>query len=176
MRYRAGILAVAAREIAWIRRDRAAFLLVFGIPLIAFALLASTFSNAVIRNLRVDVVDQDHSQASMTFVQAVDAAPGVTVARRSDDLDGAMHAVRSGDVLATVYLPRNLERDVQEGRRPQVVIFFNKQYFTAGNIASSALQGRSARLQRRCRRAVGAGRAMRPGRSSSSNMCSPIPP
>jgi len=140
VRYRAGILAVAAREIAWIRRDRAAFLLVFGIPLIAFALLAATFSNAVIRNLRVDVVDQDHTPTSMTFVQAIDAAPSVTVARRSDDLDGAMHAVRSGEVLAAVYLPRDLERDVQEGRRPQVVIFYNKQYFTAGNIASSALQ------------------------------------
>ena len=36
--------------------------LVFGVPLIAFALLSLTFSNAVIRDLSVDVVDQDHSR------------------------------------------------------------------------------------------------------------------
>ena len=135
-----GILAVAIREALWIWRDKVALLLVFGIPLIAFTLLAVTFSNAVIRDLKVDVVDQDRSQTSMTFVQAISSAPGVSVARRSSDLSGAMHAVRSGEAIAAVYIPRDLERDIMAGRRPQVVIFFNKQFFTPGNVASSGLQ------------------------------------
>ncbi|HMG49126.1 MAG TPA: ABC transporter permease [Inquilinus sp.] len=135
-----GVLSVAVREVAWIWRDKVALLLVLGIPLIAFAILGATFSNAVVRDLRVDVVDQDRSQTSMTFAQAINSAPGVTVARRSDDLSGAMHAIRSGDALAAVYIPRDLERDIMAGRRPQVVIFYNKQYFTPGNVASSALQ------------------------------------
>ncbi|MDQ0473862.1 ABC transporter permease [Labrys wisconsinensis] len=137
---RPGIVGVAAREVAWIWRDRVALLLVVGIPLLAFALLAATFSNAVIRDLRVDVVDQDRSQTSMTFVQAIGAAPGVTVAGRSADLSGAMHAIRSGDAIAAVYIPENLERDILAGRRPQIVIFSNKQFFTPGNVAASALQ------------------------------------
>jgi ABC-2 type transport system permease protein len=137
---RPGILAVALRESAWIWRDKVALLLIVGIPLIAFVLLAATFSNAVIRDLRVDVVDQDRSQTSMTFVQAINSAPGVTVARRSSDLSGAMHAIRSGEAIATVFIPQDLERDIAAGRRPQVVIFYNKQYFTPGNVASGALQ------------------------------------
>ena len=36
----------------------------------------ATFSEPVIRRLRVAVVDQDRTQTSMTYVQAVDAAPG----------------------------------------------------------------------------------------------------
>jgi ABC-2 type transport system permease protein len=136
-----GMLSVAAREVAWIWRDKVALLLVVGVPLIAFGLLAATFSNAVIRDLRVDIVDQDRSQTSMTFVQAINAAPGVTVARRSSDLSDAMHAIRSGEAIATVFLPQNLERDIAARRRPQVVVFYNKQYFTPGNIASGALQG-----------------------------------
>ena len=79
-----------------------ALLLVIGVPLIAFALLAATFSNAVIRDLRVDVVDQDQSQTSMTFVQAIGSAPGVSVSARSSDLNGAMHAIRSGEAIAAV--------------------------------------------------------------------------
>jgi ABC-2 type transport system permease protein len=137
---RAGIVDVAVREVIWIWRDKVALLLVLGIPLIAFALLAATFSNAVIRDLRVDVVDQDRSKTSETFIQAISSAPGVTVAERSSDLNGAMHSVRSGKAIAVVYIPEHLERDLIEGRRPQLVIFFNKQFFTPGNVASSALQ------------------------------------
>lgn len=137
---RPGVLAVAAREVRWIRADRVALLLVIGIPIIAFALLAATFSNAVVRNLRVDVVDLDHTPTSSTFVHAIQAAPGTQVAQRSGDLSGAMHAIRSGAAIAAVYIPRGFERDLLAGRRPQVVVFANKQYFTPGNIAQGALQ------------------------------------
>jgi ABC-2 type transport system permease protein len=135
-----GLLCVATREVMWIWRDKVALLLVIVIPLAAFALLAATFSHAVIRDLKVDVVDQDRSQTSMTYVQAINAAPSVTVVQRSSDLSGAMHAVRSGKALAAVYIPMNLERDIGDGRRPQIVIFYNKQYFTPGNIASRGLE------------------------------------
>ena len=54
-----GILLVATRELRWMRRDGVALFLVLGVPLIAFAILAYTFSDAVIRNLRVTVVDAD---------------------------------------------------------------------------------------------------------------------
>src|SRR5260221_12076361 len=138
-RFSPGFLAVAARELDWLRHDGVALGLVLAIPLLAIAVLSLTFSNSVIRDLRVDVVDQDQTRTSMTYVLAVNAAPGVNVTRRSNDLNDAMHAVRSGEAIAAVYIPRGLERDIDAGKRPQIVIFHNKQYFTPGNIASSAL-------------------------------------
>ena len=45
---------------------------------------------------------------------------------------------RSGEAIASVYIPQDLERDLMGGRRPQVVVFFNKQFFTPGNVASGA--------------------------------------
>lgn len=135
-----GFAAVAAREVRWIWRDKVAVVLTVIVPLLAFTLLTATFSHAVVRNLRVDVVDGDRTPTSTLFVQAIQSAPGVTVAARSSDLGGAAHAVRSGEAIAAVYLPRDLERDVIAGRRPQVVVFYNKQFFTPGNIAASALQ------------------------------------
>jgi ABC-2 type transport system permease protein len=136
-----GLVAVMLREVDWIWHDRVALFLVLGVPLLAFAILSLTFSNAVVRDLRVDVVDADRTQTSAIFVQAVNAAPGVAVARRSTDLNGAMRAVRSGEAIGAVYIPRNLERDIEAGKRPQIVVFHNKQYFTPGNIASGALTG-----------------------------------
>ena len=135
-----GLLSVATREVAWIRRDRVALLLVAVIPLLAIFILTATFSNAVVRNLHVDVVDMDHSDTSLRFIQTIDSAPSVAVARRSSDLDGAMHSIRSGAAIAAVYIPPDFERDIFAAKRPQIVIFYNKQYFSPGNIASGGLQ------------------------------------
>ena len=77
---RPGIILVAARELRWMRRDRPALFLAIGVPIIAFTVLALTFSNAVIRNLRVSIVDADRSATSLIYVQAVASAPGVGVA------------------------------------------------------------------------------------------------
>ena len=134
-----GILLVATRELRWMRRDGVALFLVLGVPLIAFAILAYTFSDAVIRNLRVTIVDADRTPSSMAYVQAVASAAGVRVARRANDLNEAMHDIRSGESLAAVYLPKNFERDLSGRKRPQIVIFYNRQYFTPGNNANSAL-------------------------------------
>ena len=53
------------------RRDGLALFLAIGVPLIAFAILARTFSNAVIRNLNVSIVDEDRTPTSRLYVQAI---------------------------------------------------------------------------------------------------------
>ena len=84
---RPGFLLVATRELRWMRRDRVALFLALGVPIIAFTILAAIFSNAVIRNLRVTVVDADRSPTSLIYVQAIASAPGVSVADRSERYD-----------------------------------------------------------------------------------------
>ncbi|MGC2785174.1 MAG: ABC transporter permease [Roseiarcus sp.] len=135
-----GLLLVATRELRWMQRDGVALILVLIVPVLAFAILTLTFSNAVIRNLRVAIVDADRSATSLIYVQSIASAPGVTVAERSSDMTSAMQAVRSGDAIAAVYIPENFERDLLARKRPQVVSLYNRQYFTPGNNAASAIQ------------------------------------
>jgi ABC-2 type transport system permease protein len=157
-----GILLVATRELRWMRRDRLAPLLTIVVPIIAFAVLATTFSNAVIRNLKVTVVDSDRSPTSLTYVQAVASAPGVSVADRSGDMTNAMHAIRSGDAIAAIYIPENFERDLVARKRPQIVVLYNRQYFTPGNSASAAISN-----------AIAAATATLPSTSSPRNASAP---
>ena len=155
-----GLLLVATRELRWMRRDGVALVLALLVPILAFAILTLTFSNAVIRNLRVTVVDADRSATSLNYVQSIASAPGVTVAERSSDMMSAMQAIRSGDAIAAVYIPENFERDLLARHRPQVVALYNRQYFTPGNNAGlgdperrrrgdrdAAARGRPQRLQ-----------------------------
>ncbi|MDB5365585.1 MAG: type transporter [Rhodospirillales bacterium] len=136
---RSGFALVATRELRWILRDRVALFLMLGVPLIAFTVLALTFSSAVIRDLGVAVVDADRSPTSVAFAHVMDAAPGVAVKQRVDDLAAAMRAIRSGDAVAAAYIPENFERDLAAGRRPQIPLFYNTQFMTPGNAALKAL-------------------------------------
>ena len=136
---RGGLFAVAAREVRWIRRDPVARFLLFGVPVIAFALLGFTFSNAVIRGLDIVVVDMDNSATSRLFVQTLAAAPGISVATRADDLGAAASAIRAGRAIAAVYLPPEFGKDVLAGRAPRAVSFTNTQFFTPGSNAGKSI-------------------------------------
>jgi ABC-2 type transport system permease protein len=137
---RPGLRLVAAREVRFFRRDHAGPFLLVAIPLIAFAVLAWTFSSAVVRGLDVVVDDEDRSAVSGDFVEAITAAPGVRVATRADNLTAAVQAVRSGAAIGAVYIPPDFEKDLLAGREPQIAAFYNTQYYTPGNITATALR------------------------------------
>jgi ABC-2 type transport system permease protein len=136
---RSGLGLVALREIRFFRRDRAGYLLAIVVPLIAFAVLTWTFSSSVVRGLDVVVVDADRSESSAQLIQSIAAAPGLRVAERANDLKSATRAIRSGQAIAAVYIPPRFEQDLLAVRRPQIIAFYNAQYFTPGNIASRGL-------------------------------------
>jgi ABC-2 type transport system permease protein len=134
-----GFLLVARREWRWLLHDRAALILMFGVPLFAFAVLTAVFSHPVIRELGVVIVDADRSETSRAFAEEVAASSGLSIAERAGDLASAARAIRSGDAIGAVYLPADFERDLKAGRRPHVVGFYNQQFLTAAGIASSSL-------------------------------------
>jgi ABC-2 type transport system permease protein len=134
-----GFLLVARREWRWLLQDRAALILIFGVPLFAFLVLTAVFSHPVIRGLGVVVVDGDRSQTSRAFVEEVAASPGLSIVERAGDLASAVRAIRSGEAISALYVPADFERDLKAERRPQVVAFYNQQFLTAAGIASSSL-------------------------------------
>jgi ABC-2 type transport system permease protein len=134
-----GFLLVARREWRWLLHDRAALILMFGVPLFAFAVLTAVFSHPVIRELGMVIVDADRSETSRSFVEEVAASPGLSIVERTGDLASAARAIRAGEAIAAVYLPADFERDLKAGRQPEVVGFYNQQFLTAAGIASSSL-------------------------------------
>ncbi len=134
-----GFRLVAARECRWLLHDRAALILIFGVPLFALAVLTAAFSHPVIRGLGVVVVDADRSETSRAFAEEVAASPGLSIVERVDDLASATRAIRSGEAIGAVYVPADFERDLKAGQRPQVVALYNQQFLTAAGIAASGL-------------------------------------
>ena len=162
---RPGILSVAVREVIWIWRDKVALLVVVGVPLLAFALLAATFSNAVIRDLQGrrrrpgPVADVDDFRAGDQF-GARRCRSAALVRPQRGHARGSLG--RRPSPRSTSH--EHLERDIMGGRRPQIVIFYNKQFFTPGNVASGALQA-----------AISAARPISPAVGQSSATFTPGP-
>ncbi len=113
------ILAVARNRLLNLRRDRAAFVLAFVLPVAFFSIFAAIFAGsgrAATRKVSVVVVDEDGSAASRRFVAGLQAEAGLSVGLKpgkEDDPAGpfytaaeAEQAVRKGEVPVALVIPK----------------------------------------------------------------------
>jgi ABC-2 type transport system permease protein len=138
---RPGFWLVFWREFGRLRRRPFLLALTTIVPLVLMALLMAVFSPGLATKLPIGVLDLDGSNLSRTIIRMVDATPDVAVAAPVGDLAAGKRLILEGRIRGLLMLPRNLERDVGAGRRPEVVFFYNTQTLTSGNLA---LRGVSA--------------------------------
>ncbi len=133
-RLRPGFLVVFRREFDRFSRRRLLLFLTTILPLLLMGVLAVVFSAGLATRLPIAVLDLDGTDLSRTIIRTVNATPDTAVTRRVSDLAEGRQLILSGDVRGLLMLPRNLERDVYGGRRPEVVFFYNTQTMTSGNL------------------------------------------
>ncbi|MDM0073348.1 ABC transporter permease [Variovorax sp. J2P1-59] len=130
-----GVLAASARrEVALLRTRPWDLAMMSWVPLLAVALIWWIFSAGLPTHLPIGVLDQDHSALSRQVVRFLDATPGLRVVQRYDDEGAMARALTSGAVDAVVLLPRNLSRDVKQGRAGQAVLLHNAQLGTHSSL------------------------------------------
>jgi ABC-2 type transport system permease protein len=131
---RLGFWLVFWRELHWLRRRPFLLVLTTIGPLSLMGLLTAIFSAGLATRLPVGVLDLDGSDLSRTIVRMIDATPDAAVAVRVGELAEGRRMILSGRIQGLLMLPRDLERDVSAGRRPEVVFFYNTQMMTTGNL------------------------------------------
>ncbi|UXT98650.1 ABC transporter permease [Agrobacterium tumefaciens] len=138
-----GFVLVFLREAAQFRKQPFLLFLTVVMPLILMGLLAAVFSQGLATRLPIAVLNLDGSDLSRTIVRTVDATPDAAVVANVSDLTEGRHLILSGKVHGLLMIPKDLERDVFAGRRPEVVFFYNTQTMTTGNLT---LRGVNAAL------------------------------
>ncbi|MBB4526022.1 MULTISPECIES: ABC transporter permease [Rhizobium] len=129
-----GFILVFTREFHWFRRRPFLLFLTTVLPLLLMGLLAAVFSAGLATRLPIAVLDQDGTDLSRQIIRMVDASQDTSVELAVSDLAEGRQLILSGEVHGLLMLPRNLERDVLSGRRPEVVFFYNTQTMTTGNL------------------------------------------
>ena len=106
--------AVAYKEAAVIRHDKAFLSMVFIQPWIMFLLFGFVLSNRP-ANVPLGVLDQSRSALSRRIVQEVEATGYFRPAVRVASYEEAHGKLRAGELLAVLVLPQSLSRDAERG-------------------------------------------------------------
>lgn len=110
------ILAVARNRLMNLKRDRAAFVLAFVLPVAFFSIFAGIFSGAgrsSTRRIEVLVADEDGSPNSRKFVAGLKAETGLDVKTGPPVAEGAP---------ATAYTAAAVEAEVRKGEAPVALV------------------------------------------------------
>ena len=155
------ILAVVRTHLARLRRDRAAFVLAFVVPIVFFSIFAGIFGTSRgggTRRISVAVVDEDGSENSRRLVAALKAEKGLTVVagkipagKGSEEPFGrasAEAAVRAGSLPLAIVIPKGFgEAPIRFGpspSRPKLLLLADSSDPIGPQVVAGMLQGIAA--------------------------------
>jgi ABC-2 type transport system permease protein len=108
-------------------------------PASAFLIIMWLFSDGVVRDLPVAVVDMDHTAFSSRVTRLVDATPVCNVMYRLNSIDEARQMMDAGKIDAIVVLPQDLERKVMNNVTPEIAVYINNTNVVKGGALKSGL-------------------------------------
>ena len=117
------ILNVARREWTRLKAAPGSFLLIFGIPAVAFPIVAAIYMNGVVRDMPVAVFDGDKSELSRMLVRSLDASSAFQVAEEASSVAEIRSLFRQGRIKAAFAIPNGMERDIKRGESSDVVVY-----------------------------------------------------
>ena len=135
-----GWRAVAWREWRALRGSGWDLALVSWWPLLLLGILWWTFTAGLPRALPLVWLDQDHSASSRQLLRLLQASPTLSLQQQAADENEAMHRVRSGGAVGWLVVPRDFEREIQQGRSPALFLQVNGQQSTASGMVKSQVQ------------------------------------
>ena len=116
-------------ELRAISKD-AGVLLLFVVAIVAYSIIYSTaYSNEVLREMPVAVVDQDMSALSRQYSRMVDASEQLDVVKKVMSMHEAEKSFYAGEVKGVVLIPADFEKDIYKGVQTSVSIYGDASYF-----------------------------------------------
>jgi len=121
-RFRSNVLAIAYRETAVLRHDRAFLTLVVIQPLMMLLLFGAVLSNEP-ANVPWAVWDQNRTAVSRRLLRDIEATGYFLAPRPVEGYDVGRTLLREGKILAFLVIPKRLRRDIERGRpRVQLLV------------------------------------------------------
>ena len=115
-------------------------------PLLYGLLYPQPYLGQLLRNLPIAVVDQDHTELSREFIQALEADEALRVAETPADLPEARRALDERQVFGIVVIPEDTERDVLHGRQAGVGAYIDSAYFLVYSRIGEGISGATQAL------------------------------
>ena len=115
MRSILNIFQIWYRELGNIMRDKGIMIFILFVPLVYPLLYSYVYTNEVVREVPVAVVDESASALSREILRRMDASPDMKVEARCTNMDEARELLRRHRVYGIVRIPSSLTRDLARG-------------------------------------------------------------
>ena len=126
------------KEFLQIRRNAFLPRLIFLFPIVIMSVLPWVM-NMEVRNVVVNVVDNDRSTASQQLVHAIEASRYFVSGGQKPTYQDALADIERGKADVVLVIPQDYSRDLTLGRQPQVLIAANAVNGTKGAMGSAYL-------------------------------------
>ncbi len=136
---------VWAEEMKAVFKDEGVLMFVLVVPLFYPLLYSWVYTNEVVREVPVAVVDMSHSNMSRQFIRKFDASPDTKVAFHCNNLDEAKDLTGRQKAYGILYFPSDFQSCINRMEQGHVSIFCDMSFMlyykgifqTATNVAGS---------------------------------------
>ena len=126
------------KEFLQIRRNAFLPRLIIMFPIVIMCVMPWVM-NMEVKNVVVDVVDNDRSVASQHLVHSIEASQYFIFKGQKPTYQYALTEIEKGQADVVLVIPPNYSHDLVEGRKPQLLIAANAVNGTKGSIGSAYL-------------------------------------
>ena len=138
------LIALIRKELLQAFRDPRMMAVILVIPVVQLTVLGFA-ANFEFNHADTVVVDDDRSEQSRAYLQGL-AADRTFTLRHVDTVELASDALRAGDAIVAVVIPRGYGRDLTAGRSARVQVLVDGSDPTRGVSASAAIEQYTALL------------------------------
>lgn len=114
---------ICAKELKAVFKDQGVLIFFILVPLAYPIVYAFIYTQEVVRDVPVAVVDESHSSMSREFIRMVDGTPDVKIQSYCADMEEAQNLIEEGLVYGIIYMPEEFTDKLASGQQAIVSIF-----------------------------------------------------
>lgn len=135
-----GFWSVIKREIRKLVNNKFMFIITFLAPIIFSVIMIGVFISGTATDLPIAVLDEDNTDISRNLVRAINSTPAIKVKYKVSNLKEGEDLMKEIKSYALVYIPHDFKSDLNIGRHPKIVCYYNNQMILIGGVVSKDIQ------------------------------------
>lgn len=117
------IFQIWYREIGNIIRDKGIMIFILFVPLAYPSLYSYVYTNEVVRDVPVAVVNESNSDLSREILRKMDASPDMKIEAYCTNMDEARELVKRQRVYGIIRIPETLTKDLSRGEQTTLGLY-----------------------------------------------------
>lgn len=129
------IFDLAIRELHLLKKSKGLLFILLIWPLLAALLLGGIFSERVVTQMPLAVMNKDHSSLSRTLERFISASRSFKIESHPSSMAEFEELMLSQKVVAGLYIPKDFERNVKIGKGETLTLYVNGANLVTANLS-----------------------------------------